>query len=391
MKLLSAIVAASAALVCSTAPAVAGAAPVPPARRIISNVAPRRDTRGDIVNAHDGQIIREAGTWYWFAAGYLACKEYPGLGGCAGCAGKPIGPACGCGFEPQTAVNLYTSDDLVTWTPHGDVLEMASRPHNTSLFSPRVLYNDATETWVMWYNFVPKYSYAVATSKSPFGPFKTVSTTAGASFKWGQHGACASFGRGRPNTCLGDFSLFKDDDGAGYMLYSHDPGPTAAAGVSGKLSVARLTPDFTASAWDKQTGAGEEALELTGWEAPAMFKFGGWYYALTSAACCYCGGGGTVFVHRARSPLGPYETQAAPISFGNGTSTRTQGQQTTVTTLPSGALVWQGDRWQTAPDRLKAHDFQFWTCLSISDDGWIAPMAWVDEFDLEDCHQIDGR
>ena len=181
MKLLSAIVAASAALVCSTGAPVAGAAPVPPARRIISNVAPRRDTRGDIVNAHDGQIIREAGTWYWFAAGYLACKEYPGLGGCAGCAGKPIGPACGCGFEPQTAVNLYTSDDLVTWTPHGDVLEMASRPSNTSLFSPRVLYNDATKTWVMWYKFVPNYSYAVATSKSPFGPFKTVSPTAGSS------------------------------------------------------------------------------------------------------------------------------------------------------------------------------------------------------------------
>ena len=34
-----------------------------------SNVSPRKDTTGAIVNAHDGQIVKENGTFYWFAAG----------------------------------------------------------------------------------------------------------------------------------------------------------------------------------------------------------------------------------------------------------------------------------------------------------------------------------
>jgi hypothetical protein len=34
-----------------------------------SNVSPRKDTTGAIVNAHDGQIVKENGMFYWFAAG----------------------------------------------------------------------------------------------------------------------------------------------------------------------------------------------------------------------------------------------------------------------------------------------------------------------------------
>ena len=46
-----------------------------------------------------------------------------------------------------------------------------------------------------------------------------------------------------------------------------------------------------------------------GFEAPAMFKRKGLYYTLTSSACCYCGGGGTVYVHSSDNPLGPYTSQ----------------------------------------------------------------------------------
>eukprot|EP01043_Picozoa_sp_COSAG02_P075920 COSAG02_NODE_15875_length_1134_cov_1.394203_1_plen_190_part_10 len=159
--------------------------PSPTAAGKISNVVSRTDTDGAIVNAHDGQIVHENGTYYWFAAGYDACHESTGLNGCAGCSGKPIGPDCGCGFEANTSVNLYTSTDLVSWAAHGNVLPMSTRPHATSLFSPRALYNDKTGLWVLWYNFVPHYSYAVATSRSPFGPFITADAAAGATFRWG--------------------------------------------------------------------------------------------------------------------------------------------------------------------------------------------------------------
>eukprot|EP01043_Picozoa_sp_COSAG02_P052521 COSAG02_NODE_5672_length_4140_cov_2.941351_1_plen_543_part_10 len=153
--------------------------------RSFSNVVPRVDTNGQIVNAHDGQIVKENGTYYWFAAGYDSCSEFSGLNGCAGCNGVPIGPACGCGFEANTSVNLYTSPDLQAWTAHGNVLPQSTRPPNTSLFSPRALFNNKTQLWVLWFNFVPHYSYAVATSKTPYGPFETVDSSAGASFRWG--------------------------------------------------------------------------------------------------------------------------------------------------------------------------------------------------------------
>ena len=45
----------------------------------VSNLIPRTDTAGQIVNAHDGQIVHENGTYYWFAAGYDACHESAGL------------------------------------------------------------------------------------------------------------------------------------------------------------------------------------------------------------------------------------------------------------------------------------------------------------------------
>jgi hypothetical protein len=45
-------------------------------------------------------------------------------------------------------------------------------------------------------------------------------------------------------------------------------------------------------------------------------------------------------------------------------------------------FIWQGDRWQSAPDRIKAHDFQFWTKLQFGAKGEILPMAWVDHFEL---------
>eukprot|EP01047_Picozoa_sp_COSAG01_P014619 COSAG01_NODE_715_length_14093_cov_64.209233_15_plen_406_part_00 len=349
---------------------------------------------GAIINAHDGQIVHENGTYYWFAAGYDSCQEFHGLNGCAGCAGVPIGPACGCGFEANTSVNLYTSPDLVTWTSHGNVLPLSTRPAATSLFSPRAIFNEKTGLWVLWYNYVPHYSYAVATSPSPFGPFVTANLEAGASFRWGNSSRNPKYAG--MNAGIGDFSLFKDEDGVAYMLYSHDPAPLhpgssncSVGGANprgcGKLSVAKLTPDFLASTWDPTTQTGE-GHAISGFEAPAMFRRGKIYYALSSAACCYCGPGGKVYVHTAASPLGPYTLQAQTIDFGSGNIT-TQGQQTTVTAVADGQdFIWQGDRWQTAPDHLKSHDFQYWTKLEFGVHGEIKPMQWIDEFPLASTH-----
>lgn len=60
----------------------------------------------------------------------------------------------GCGFYYNHSVNLYSSPDLVTWTAHGNVLPLGGSRPNAVLFSPKVLYNARTQTYVLWLNFV---------------------------------------------------------------------------------------------------------------------------------------------------------------------------------------------------------------------------------------------
>ena len=92
----------------------------------ISNVLPRLDTTGAIMDMHDGNMVVRDGTWYWYAAGYGGCKERLGPGGAPGPTGC-AGGFHGCGFFNNHTVNLFTSTDLVSWTPHGNVLPEANR------------------------------------------------------------------------------------------------------------------------------------------------------------------------------------------------------------------------------------------------------------------------
>ncbi len=43
-----------------------------------------------------------------------------------------------------------------------------------------------------------------------------------------------------------------------------------------------------------------------------------------------------------------------------------------------------GDRWQSTPDKVKGHAFQFWRSpLGFDGDGNIAKLAWDDEWSIE--------
>ncbi len=48
----------------------------------ISNVIPRRDTDGNIMDAHDGNVFLHDGLYYYYDASYGLCKEPPGPSGC---------------------------------------------------------------------------------------------------------------------------------------------------------------------------------------------------------------------------------------------------------------------------------------------------------------------
>jgi len=57
-------------------------------------------------------------------------------------------------------------------------------------------------------------------------------------------------------------------------------------------------------------------------------------------------------------------------------------------------LVWVGNRWQSAPDRLKDHDFETWlpidfTAANASEPALPQTMQWMDNFTLKSVKNDD--
>ena len=242
----------------------------------------------------------------------------------------------------------------------------------------------------------------------------------------------------------GDYALFVDDDGSGYVVYSADY----------VMTLELLTPDFLHS-----TGITANVnANGSSWfpeyfvEAPSLFKRNGIIYAVFGHCCCFCertfsflcvfrcfallallsrgpsvlcacshawvfvfvlAEGSGLFVFTAPHPLGPYTQQAggniacAPASaalwpltllpgalptpgqgcqYANPSYTSvTRSQQNFIVQVPTsnGTLyVYTGDRWQQSPDGLKGHDPQFWAPLSFDAGGNILQLQWVDNFTM---------
>jgi hypothetical protein len=84
--------------------------------------------------------------------------------------------------------------------------------------------------------------------------------------------------------------------------------------------------------------------------------------------------------------LGPY-TQRGNINRDEKGKTIITAQQTHIAQLPTAhgtEYIWMGDRWQSTPDKVKGHDFQFWSSpLKFDGDGNIAKLAREDEWSIE--------
>ena len=176
--------------------------------------------------------------------------------------------------------------------------------------------------------------------RSPGGPFEIVEPDA------------------RVNgTKPGDQSLFVDDDGTAYLVYTD-------IALGHRVRVERLTSD-----WRSSTGEQSELFEPHN-EATAMFKVDGTYFVTFGSNCCFCPeAGGGVRVNRATSPLGPYGF-VTDINRRDDGSLIVPGQQTHVATLPmpSGRrLLWMADLWGSRPDGVKGHDLQHWQPLVFED------------------------
>lgn len=253
------------------------------------------DAKGARLEAHGGGFLRVDNTWYWIG------EDKSGNSA---------------GFK---GVNCYASTDLVTWEPRGAVLTRATAPEldtmDRIIERPKVSYNANTRRYVMWLHWEGR-NYAEAKA----GVFSSENVDGPYTF----HSAFQPLGN-----MSRDDTLFVDDDGVAYFI--------SAANENADLMVYQLTPDYLEI----------ERHVITLWagqkrEAPAMFKFDGRYYLVTSGATGW---------DPNQAKYATAEAIAGPWSqlrnLGNGTTFDSQptyvipfkGTNTTT-------YIYAGDRWQ---------------------------------------------
>lgn len=329
---------------------------------LIDNIAPRRDTSGQIVDAHGGCLQCFNGTYYLY--------------------GNKLGTNHNDVFL-NCPFSVYSSPNLRDWTARGNLLKDAPTGY---YYRPYVVFNSMTKKYVLWYNWYQTLwdgNAGVAVSDSPTGPFTVVNRRAHLSGK-----------------SPGDGTLFVDDDGTGYYIYTDIANDYS-------VRVEKLTPDFTDT-----TGQGSDFIGF-GIEAPLMFRRNNLYYILAGTLCASCPQGSEVGVEISSTPLGPYyfggeinhqsghDTKQASgdttFEFDDGTSGSNgsiyshprekkspfiHAQQTWVAQIPTEygnpLYIWMADGWYSTRDGTRGHDFQYWSSpLQFNTNGTIQPLKFA--------------
>jgi|GEM_PF-1270509 len=314
-----------------------------------------KDTNGVPIQAHGGQVQKIGGKWWWY--GEDKTKGYRSNG-----------------------ISAYSSDDLYNWTFEGYVMRTISKreqldtdPYFSEVYKeytvaekdnvylcfndsrsvierPKMIYNEKTGKYVLWFHAdgptveSPDSDYAaamagVAISDSPNGPFKflgryrlNVCPEADKKGEW--YEKSAGFAR--------DMNLWVDDDGTAYIIYSSEENRT--------MFISKLNADYTNLATDVDNAVkGIDFVRLfpgAQREAPALFKYNGKYYMITSSATGWDPNQAKYWV--ADSILGEWSDIGDPC-IGDTDRKTFYSQSTNVITVDknSGKFIYMGDRWNS--------------------------------------------
>lgn len=247
---------------------------------------------------------------------------------------------------------------------------------------PKVIYNDQTKKYVMWFHKdgegTGTYKLAqtgIAVSDSPTGPFKLVD--------------CIN-----PNDSESrDMTLFKDDNGKAYLLYSSEDNWT--------LHIAELNDEYTGLTGNYSRNyvykSGSKGVFAR--EAPAIFKYDGKYYLISSG----CTGwrpnemGYSVAEDIAEGMSedggnGPFQfenNQALPTPcIGADAATSFGGQSTFVLPVQGkeGCFIYMGDKWNSG--NLKDSRYQ-WLPIQIDGEKELT-LSWADSWTLDDFANLNS-
>ncbi|MCP1134164.1 S-layer homology domain-containing protein [Paenibacillus polysaccharolyticus] len=299
------------------------------------------------------------------------------------------------GGWPAAGVRAYSSKDLMNWTDEGMALTMlqsmddfdtnplikelyAGREDRVDIWAdirkgriierPKVIYNDKTKKYVMWahmdgdkdpYNNNANYGKAkagYAISDSPAGPFIYQKSYRMDMAPEGEKDYFPS-DRGMAR----DMTLFKDDDGTGYLIYSSEENLT--------LYISKLTEDYSdVTGWHKQGLKDDKGNPVRDSvyqaeygvdyvrvfpggqrEAPAMFKYQGKYYIITSGATGWAPNENKVTV--ADHIFGPWSAMTNPFvrtlpsDPDPGKAFGTQATSVIPVDPEKGKFIYVGDMW----------------------------------------------
>jgi len=206
------------------------------------------DNNGNAINAHGGGVIFFEGKYYWYGEHKLPGKSEATFA--------------------DGGIHCYSSDDLLNWNDEGIVLSVDYKNENSDLAygcileRPKVVYNEKNKQFVVYFKLYlkgvgyEKSNVGVAVADKPTGPFR---------YHHRFHGGGSPYGSG-------DFSMFKDENGALYHLTVRKPDK---AFVIGKMDEDYYYPDGDYQICD--------GIELHT-EAPAVIKRGGVYHLLGSGS-----------------------------------------------------------------------------------------------------------
>eukprot|EP01060_Flectonema_neradi_P015238 TRINITY_DN21901_c0_g1_i1.p1 TRINITY_DN21901_c0_g1~~TRINITY_DN21901_c0_g1_i1.p1 ORF type:complete len:361 (+),score=63.87 TRINITY_DN21901_c0_g1_i1:106-1188(+) len=342
----------------------------------INNTAAKTDTLGNIINAHDGNVIYsdKDSMYYWVGTSYTLCnmnrstecKATPNIT----MINIPFAPHCG---WTNNDFAVYSSKDLNSWTLlNPSAIPSHQRP-NGIYFRPKMLFNKKTSKYVLWFNYVteglPEFDCPTSWGPVDKNACKSVLGTAESDTPQGPYVIKnLPVIMGSDGWVHGDFGVFTDDDDKAYIAYN-------TYDHEFDVSIDLLTDDYT------NTTKNNSGYFTSHTEAPVMIKTApNKYLVVTGPLCCFCRGGSTMAVYEAEHPLGPYNITKVDIN-PEVNKTKISTQQSFALKMNDSTYLWGGDRWQTSV--YKAHDFVVWLPLNIGSDRMPKPLVNLPDWDID--------
>ena len=337
------------------------------------------DDRGIHINAHGGGILFHEDKYYWF--------------------GEHKGRKSNSAF---VGVTCYSSDDLYNWKYEGVALPVDEDPESPitsgcTIERPKVIYNQKTDKFVMYFHLELKnksYEAAqvgVAVSDHPAGPYILLRNARVNPGVWPlnmtdeQKNATAKLSdfaewwtpewRSAVNDGLfvrrdfeggqmsRDMTLFVDDDGKGYHIYSSEENLT--------LHIAELTDDYLnhSGRYIRVEPGGHN-------EAPAIFKKEGNYFMITSGCTGWAPNAARLLI--AKDMMGEWKLYPNPCR-GEGAELTFKSQSTYILPVQGkdNTFIFMADQW-TPKDPIDGR----YVWLPIQFENGLPVLEWVDEWKL---------